>query len=181
MVLFSTIPVKSAGVYDPWVDVNHDGKINVLDLIKVATGLNTAGDPALNVTVANPFLKVAILNGTNAWVMNWPNSTETNVWYYYILSPSTWLDSPMQTSNGFTYLHILAMANVASGVTVTLNVYGQFGPNLYSMVVYTTSLTYSQGLLSFTIPVPSQNFYFGAYTTASGTNAVSLSYYLTWG
>lgn len=64
MVLFSTMPVKSAGVYDPWVDVNHDGKINVLDLIKVATGPNTAGDPALNVTIARHATYLFVQNYT---------------------------------------------------------------------------------------------------------------------
>jgi hypothetical protein len=27
MVSVSITPVKSTGVYDPWIDVNHDGKV----------------------------------------------------------------------------------------------------------------------------------------------------------
>jgi hypothetical protein len=52
-VLFSAVPVNSAGTYDPWIDTNHDGRINVLDLIKVAGGLGTSGDATLNVNIAN--------------------------------------------------------------------------------------------------------------------------------
>lgn len=62
-VLFTAIPVNSTETvnstktassipaYNPWADVNHDGRINILDLIEVALGLGSSGNPALNVTI----------------------------------------------------------------------------------------------------------------------------------
>lgn len=55
-VLFLAVPVNSSGKYDPLIDFNYDGRINVLDLIKVSTtmgklgtSLGTSGTP-MNVT-----------------------------------------------------------------------------------------------------------------------------------
>jgi hypothetical protein len=62
-VLFTAIPVNSTETvnstktassipaYNPWADVNHDGRINILDLIEVALGLGSSGNPSLNVTI----------------------------------------------------------------------------------------------------------------------------------
>jgi len=36
---------SSLGEYDPWVDINDDGAVNVLDLILVANGLGGSGEP----------------------------------------------------------------------------------------------------------------------------------------
>ena len=39
--------------YDPWIDINEDGDINMLDAIRFAGVYGTSGDPAKNVTVIN--------------------------------------------------------------------------------------------------------------------------------
>lgn len=39
--------------YDPWMDANEDGKINVLDMVSLAGVYSSAGDPPKNVTVTN--------------------------------------------------------------------------------------------------------------------------------
>lgn len=52
--LFMMIPTRSetpVGTYDPWVDVNEDGKINVLDSIVQGNHFFTSGDSTKNVTV----------------------------------------------------------------------------------------------------------------------------------
>jgi hypothetical protein len=56
--LFSLGIVGSAE-YDPWTDVTEDGRINVLDLIKVAGNLGTMGVNAKNVTIAGHTNKLA--------------------------------------------------------------------------------------------------------------------------
>ena len=180
--MFSAMPVMSAGTYDPWVDVNHDGHVNVLDLIKVTDSLGSSGDPALNVTIANPTLNVNVTNPTtNGKITNWPNATNTLVWDSTSLSPGVTLYSPSKSADGFSYLHVLAAAfGIPSGATVALRVIGVFGQGVDQMQVCNLILNLSQSTVNFTIPVPSQYFYFGALTAASGVSML-LNYYLTWG
>ncbi len=39
--------------YDPWADLNGDGKIDILDVVGVTGIYATTGDPAKNVTIVN--------------------------------------------------------------------------------------------------------------------------------
>jgi len=46
--LFLTIPIRSSPAereYDPWADLDDDGKIGIIDLYKVATIFGTTGEP----------------------------------------------------------------------------------------------------------------------------------------
>jgi hypothetical protein len=79
----STTPLSptasSTATYDPWMDNNHDGKINVLDLIKVATGLGSSGDPALSVTMKHEnqlfTYKIGQIKNLSYWYSPWLNLT----------------------------------------------------------------------------------------------------------
>ena len=55
--LFLTIPTRSQTpsdtLYDPWIDNNHDGQINILDAIRLSNIFLTSGDPTANVNVTN--------------------------------------------------------------------------------------------------------------------------------
>jgi hypothetical protein len=52
--LFLIIPTNSQyQSYDPWLDVNDDGKINMLDLYYPSLSYGTFGDPTKNVNVTN--------------------------------------------------------------------------------------------------------------------------------
>jgi hypothetical protein len=62
--LFLILPVRSTGKYDPWADINGDGKINMIDVGYIASLFGTSGDPTRNVTVTN-------------WPTNWPSTTQT--------------------------------------------------------------------------------------------------------
>lgn len=49
----SSYSATNTNGYDPWIDTNHDGTIDIYDIIAVASRFGTSGDPALNVTVTN--------------------------------------------------------------------------------------------------------------------------------
>ena len=170
------MPVMSAGTYDPWIDANHDGHINVLDLIKVANGLGSSGDPALNVTIANPSLNVS-----------WPNATDTLVLWTKQVSNSGFI-STVYSANGFAHLNVEVSMYSAYVESITIQVLGRIynatAGSYLNTLAYTTQLnapvpgTYST---VFSIPVPSQHFFFYVTASSSTTVQVSLSYYLTWG
>lgn len=45
--LFMILPTRSSpgSGYDPWLDVNDDGEINILDIAQLAVAFRTSGDP----------------------------------------------------------------------------------------------------------------------------------------
>jgi hypothetical protein len=167
MVLFTATPVKSTGSnYDPWVDANHDGKINVLDLIKVALSLDTSGDPALNVTVTNM-----------------PPEVGTLVWYNTVVN-QLGITSSLYNVKGYAHLNLMGTADITSSDTVTVLVEGTIWNATHAVfqpiIVYSRILTsYPSNSFSVNIPVPSANFYFRAYASSS-TYHLSLSFYATW-
>jgi hypothetical protein len=176
--LLGAIPVESAGTYDPWIDTNHDGRINVLDLIKVAGGIGTTGNPGLNVTVTNPTLNVAI--------RNWPNATDTTIWWNASVSNSGRWSGDWGGSKGFAHLNVLARCNIASGPdTVTLIVYGELPDpadpgHAFLIVAHTETFSASQHTAAFSIPAPSSHFEFYAVSSSVTSYNIYLSYYLTW-
>jgi hypothetical protein len=54
-IIFLIIPVHSYTpyTYDPWLDVNDDGKINLVDTFTTDLAYGTTGDPTKPVTVTN--------------------------------------------------------------------------------------------------------------------------------
>jgi len=54
-IIFLIIPVHSYTpyTYDPWLDVNDDGKINLVDTFTTDLAYGTTGDPTKNVNVTN--------------------------------------------------------------------------------------------------------------------------------
>ena len=62
--LFLAIPTRSqtghdpSSVYDPMMDLNHDGTIDIYDAIVFAGHFGTSGDPTVNVNVTNPRFQV---------------------------------------------------------------------------------------------------------------------------
>ena len=49
----STESSSSVSEYDPWVDLNEDGTINILDIANVALAFHTSGDPTRTVNLVN--------------------------------------------------------------------------------------------------------------------------------
>jgi len=71
--LFMTAPTMSQMPYDPWLDTNDDGIIDIEEIYNAALAYGTMGDPTKNVNVTNfPIdeqgnLKVKIIHSTQEW------------------------------------------------------------------------------------------------------------------
>jgi len=53
-LMFAVIPIRSGLPYDPWADLDSNGKIDMKDIANVASQFGTAGDSTKNVNVTNP-------------------------------------------------------------------------------------------------------------------------------
>jgi hypothetical protein len=55
--------------YDPWIDTNDDGVINIYDLVKAASIYGTEGDPTKNVNVNNwpTLMNVNVISNTKSF------------------------------------------------------------------------------------------------------------------
>ncbi len=61
-VLFGISPTRSASnPYDPWLDTNDDGVINMRDIGAECSAFGATGDPTKNVTIAGHASKLIIL------------------------------------------------------------------------------------------------------------------------
>ena len=47
------VATSRSAEYDPWVDINDDGKIDIFDVVGMTSRYAATGDPTKNVTVAN--------------------------------------------------------------------------------------------------------------------------------
>jgi len=52
-LMFTVIPIRSGLPYDPWADIDANGKIDMKDIGNVASQFGTAGDSTKNVNVTN--------------------------------------------------------------------------------------------------------------------------------
>jgi hypothetical protein len=69
VTLFLAIPTRSqspSGTYDPLVDLNHDGQINILDAITLGNHFLTSGDPTINVNVTDWPTTIQTVPATNS-------------------------------------------------------------------------------------------------------------------
>lgn len=168
--LLAVLPTKSSLPYDPWGDINDDGKIDMKDISHDAKLFGTSGDPTKCVNVTN-----------------WPMCDATTIWYRTMLN-STWITSATYNAYGFGHLHILlhiACLSQNANATVSLysNIWDENHTNRIAVSAWTVQIIGSSTLRNSvtTIPVPGEEFYFFAYTTPVENNAqIYLSFYLTW-
>ena len=91
--LFAILPAGSndstlgTGEYDPWLDSNDDGKINILECIALANVFGSSGDPTRNVNVTNwpsqqpePSWKVISMEELNISLTYGNIGTATNIY-----------------------------------------------------------------------------------------------------
>jgi hypothetical protein len=161
------VQLTSSAPYDAWADLDEDGDIDIFDIVNMAGRYATTGDPGRNITVTN-----------------WPLAvtSETTVWY---LNSSFPLTSDYYDGSGFGYLHIFMHVLYAGpGSSIEFQVKGIFrdpdSSQTRSATAYSAIMTETPRLdvLSVTIPVPSETFYFYA-RVLSGDGDIFLSYYLT--
>ena len=161
------VGLTSSAPYDPWNDLDESGKIDIFDVVRIAGTYGTTGDPGKNVTVTN-----------------WPLAVtpETTVWY---LNGSFPLTSANYSGSGFSNLHIfLHVLYAGPGSSIEFTVKGIFydidSPATRSVTAYSAIMNEDprRDVLSVTIPVPSETFYFYA-RVLSGDSDIFLSFYLT--
>jgi hypothetical protein len=163
-LVFLAVTSSSSQQYDPWVDFNEDGAIDIFDIVGVALAFGATGDPTKNVTITN-----------------WPDTVtpEGTVWY----GDSITSTSANYSGSGFGQLHILLRVLWAGpGSSCEFQVRGIVWDHAHVgsrwVAAYSVVLAHPQNdSLSVTIPVPSETFYFNVRTLSGGGN-VYLSYYL---
>jgi len=158
--------LASGAEYDPWLDADDNGIINMLDLYYTAISYGATGDPTKNVNVTN-----------------WPTSHDKLIWWNHTLGPYSQAFSDEIHANGFGRLHVLARAVPITGqvsVAFVACLYNGTGTAFIQIFFYTLVLSSSDLGTSVTVDVPSDRFYFIAYTDASSSGTISLSCYLTW-
>jgi hypothetical protein len=118
-ILFTVIPVGSYGIYDPWIDFNDDGKIDVKDVALVASNYGSKGTP-INKTELLLDLqnRVSALEEKQDYVKTIrfyePNETMQNNGTYY-KNAAVFYWNPQNASNnailgGYCYFKYLATA-----------------------------------------------------------------------
>jgi hypothetical protein len=86
VTLFLIVPVSSNGRYDPWLDYNADGKIDVRDIAPMAAAYGSTGDSTKNVNVTNwidptiPVIPIDDIAVRNKWyIYSAPFIVSTNL------------------------------------------------------------------------------------------------------
>ncbi|MGB9135423.1 MAG: hypothetical protein WCC63_07590, partial [Candidatus Bathyarchaeia archaeon] len=103
------VGITASAPYDPWCDLDEDGRISIFDVVQIAASYGTLGDPGKNVTVTN-----------------WPSPApycEAQVQYMNV----SWLgydayDLLPVTCGGFSRLYVYATVDSAVTGTYSFNV-----------------------------------------------------------
>lgn len=163
------ILAQPGGEYDPWLDFDEGGTVDVNDLSSLGQAYGSSGDPTKDVNV-----------------VNWPVHQEVHVWYMENLTGLDVLDSGNFNASGFSRLHVLVrIKDLELTETATFAILGLLwradhmaygGYPAYSYQ-FNSSTMESQAI---TLDVPSEIFRFTIYAP-SGTKCIAfLSFYLTW-
>ena len=166
LTMVLAVPTNSlVGYYDPWLDYDDNGNIDMKDVAASARAFGSLGDPMKYVNVTN-----------------WPVSSQVIVWDGDIV-PAGALLSPHYESFGFCRLHILVKAVGLTG-SESVNVYVdgilRADGGWSAIPAYTITLTATSDRKDATIFVPGETFTFRAIKDASATVTLSLNFYLTW-
>ena len=115
--LFLAIPVSSSGTYDPWLDYNGDGIVDLKDVYPMHQAFGTSGDPTKNVNVTNwpteqpsPSYKVV---DSAPWISSW-NVSWTN---YGFSGWTAWSFDVGGYSKAFIYVKLTNLSYTGPGKT----------------------------------------------------------------
>jgi hypothetical protein len=164
--IFSIMPVSSIGTYDPWLDSNDDGKIDLKDYFAVGKAYGTSGDPTKNVNVTNwpqPELDYEILRIGRC---NMTGASGTNVLNY---------------TGGYSRVSlsvsVASMKQMETDYSITLSIYSWTwlagGASSIEHPVFALTVTRTGGGFSYTATTPlmleTKAPYFRIYFTTSTT------------
>ena len=173
------VATSNSAEYDPWEDIDDDGKISIFDIVNLTNSYGATGNATKNVAVTNwP-------DANNANVTNWPKSDDVTVWWQYSLVDGAGVWSPRYYSDGYSTLHMrMVTTGLAGAETVTFSVYANLynadHTSYYPIPAYTYTFTDANFLTAVSIDVPSEELQF-KFAAASGTSCmVSMGFYLTW-
>jgi hypothetical protein len=71
------VATSQSAEYDPWVDLNDDGKIDIFDVVGMTSRYGATGDSAKNVTMAGHATKLAYfisgqsVSAGSSWTSGW--------------------------------------------------------------------------------------------------------------
>lgn len=141
LTLFVAMPTRSAGTYDPWLDVNDDGIIEMMDFFELSNAFGASGDPTRNVNVTNWQPSYRVLNYTAhfEWI------TETSLYY----ATDCWIIDTTGYSRMFIYIK-RGECNTSEPCDVTIYLNGiQWYPIEDNWSVYSLE-NFSPDFLNFT-------------------------------
>jgi hypothetical protein len=142
--LFLIIPIRSASLYDPILDVNHDGKIDIKDIAAVAKAYGTAGDPTVPVNVTNLPYSLQAVYGVN---ISWSNGLYIGDW----VIPD--YEFPAISVEGFSRMVVsIGVENVSAPNTF-------IAVNLSEIVWYTNASSYPPNNVGYFIDSNVNNYY----------------------
>ena len=159
------VQASSSATYDPWVDLDESGDIDIFDVVTLAGSYQTTGDPTKNVNVTN-----------------WPVTTQHTVFH----ALTGYGASTVYRASGFGHMHLLwTVGSLSAAESVTISILGfiydedgvwpQMSVDAGSITVTATNY---DGVLSF--PVPSERFQFVCHFAAGTTASVNVAFYLTY-
>jgi hypothetical protein len=164
-IVLPTRSIPSAGEYDPWADIDENGKINMYDIGYTAQRFGTSGDTTKNVTVTN-----------------WPVTNQQTVFY---AQNTTYGWTGFYNASGYGHMHLVWEV---SGLSESENVAITFAVRIINpqggYVAFTLPLLdtitplNSRGTLS--VPVLSETFRFGLLVPAGTVASVYFAFYLTY-
>lgn len=114
-LMMSTRSQTPLGTYDPWIDNNHDGTINILDAIILGNHFLTSGDPTINVNVTNfpteaPYRIQTITLTCFFDILI--NDSQTGIWYHI-----NYTETPTIYVGGYSRMYIYLVPPNASDTT----------------------------------------------------------------
>ena len=164
LALTMLVRISSSATYDPWVDLDDNGAINIFDVVTLAGSYQTTGDPTKNVNV-----------------VNWPVTNQQTVWYMQTVDTT----SAMYNASGFGHLHLIWVVTGLTGAeSVTVKTWVRIssptGGGSADFVAQSSVITSASDKGALSAPVPAEAFYF-ALDIADGTTAtVYFAFYLTY-
>lgn len=154
--LFSILPSKSspsAAPYDPWLDTNDDGTINMRDIGAMCNAFGTYGDPTKNVNVTNwpedrpgtikkGIQRIIVMDSlTNGVLIRVTSVVGSNFYFEF---------APMDELINITDIYINAIWKASDDIThpVLIGIYGyhEYGADV-TRCLYARACTYHVGRL----------------------------------